>query len=230
MAERGGWVGGVKRGVLNVYDLILSDGLKSITVNRVKIVIARWWECVKVFVKKGSKTMNADNFARIYGQILDSSIASDYEARHFFMDLLLLANWKNGQVDMTDEAIARRLNMPLEKVVEGLRKLNQPDALSRSKREGGRRIVPVDVVRPWGWVIVNYDIYRQIRSVESNRDYMRGYMREYRKEGPKRKRVVRAGSPGPLPGEVPYVNGVEAGTIDAETHEPIAVGDTGGSV
>ena len=53
-------------------------------------------------------------FVKVFEHILDSSIADDYELRHFFEDMLKLADWKTGVVDMTESAIARRLNFPIE--------------------------------------------------------------------------------------------------------------------
>jgi hypothetical protein len=55
-------------------------------------------------------------FAKIFGQIFDSSIAEDYNCRRMFMDLLVLAD-SDGVVDMTQEAIARRA-VPLKKCVD----------------------------------------------------------------------------------------------------------------
>ena len=44
-------------------------------------------------------------FAKVFGQIFDSSIAEDYNCRRMFMDLLVLAD-STGAVDMTPEAIS----------------------------------------------------------------------------------------------------------------------------
>jgi hypothetical protein len=119
-------------------------------------------------------------FAKVFGQIYDSSIAEDYNCRRMFMDLLVLAD-ATGAVDMTHEAIARRTNVPLDEVCKYVTQLCQPDPKSRSKLEEGKRLIPLDKNRDWGWQIVNHAHYRNLRDEESRRTYFRDAMRKYRK-------------------------------------------------
>jgi hypothetical protein len=102
--------------------------------------------------------------------ILDSSIAADYVVRHIFEDLLKLANWLTGEVDMTHEAISRRINAPVETVRRAIDELEKPDPLSRNRAEGGRRIVRLDPERQWGWKIVNYAHYRDEVRLQGKRE------------------------------------------------------------
>lgn len=118
-------------------------------------------------------------FAKIFGQIFDSSIANNHVHRHIFMDLLVLAD-SDGVVDMTMEAISRRTNVPLPLVQEAVEALCSPDSMSNSPQEEGRRLLPIDERKPWGWQIVNYHHYRKIRDEESRRTYMREYRRKER--------------------------------------------------
>jgi hypothetical protein len=118
-------------------------------------------------------------FVKVFTQILDSSIADCYLTRFVFEDFLKLAD-KEGLVDMTASAIARRTNVPLEIVTRSIEKLSEPDPLSRSLDEDGRRIVPIDPQRPWGWRIVNYVHYRNIRDDEARKEYFRERKREQR--------------------------------------------------
>lgn len=118
-------------------------------------------------------------FAKVFGQIFDSSISSDYVVRHIFMDLLVLAD-HDGVVDMTLDAIARRTNVPEEVVAHAIKKLMEPDEQSRSGHEDGRRIMLLDSHRDWGWQIVNYEHYRQLHNEEARRTYFRDKKREYR--------------------------------------------------
>src|SRR5580692_4373522 len=105
-------------------------------------------------------------FAKIFAQIFDSTIAKDYVVRHVFMDMLVLAD-RDGVVDMTVDAIARRTNVPQELVDHAIKELMNPDLKSRSKAESGARITPIDSGRDWGWQIVNYEHYRNIRDEEA---------------------------------------------------------------
>jgi hypothetical protein len=116
-------------------------------------------------------------FAKIYRQIFESSIASNSDVRHVFMDLLVLAD-SSGVVDMTHNAIARITNVSEEQVVACIDELMKPEPASRSGKENGARLVLIDPAqRAWGWRIVNYGHYRQIRDEESRRSYCRGRRR-----------------------------------------------------
>lgn len=108
-------------------------------------------------------------FAKVFTQILDSSLAEDYQTRHVFEDMLKLCDI-NGVVDMTAEAIARRTNAPLEMVKHGIAELEKPDDRSRNPENAGARIVLLDDHRNWGWLIVNYAHYRAIASEEQRRE------------------------------------------------------------
>ena len=136
-------------------------------------------------------------YAKVFAQIFDSSIAENYELRHFFEDMLKLAD-AEGVVDMTPEAIHRRINLPLEKVVEFLKLLQEPDTKSRSPDKDGRRIMPLDSHRDWGWIIINYTHYRSLRDEEARRAYFRDAKRKERNK----KLIHVKASEGPLSGEL----------------------------
>jgi hypothetical protein len=136
--------------------------------------------------------MVLEMFAKIFGQIFDSSIADNHKHRHVFMDLLVLAD-SDGVVDMTVEAVARRTNVPLDEVIEAIDAFCAPDIRSNSRQEEGRRLLPIDERKPWGWQIVNYHHYRAIRDEEARRTYMR----EYRRAEREKKRPKKAKGPKP---------------------------------
>lgn len=118
-------------------------------------------------------------YAKVFAQIFDSSIAEDYQTRHVFMDLLVLAD-KTGMVDMTHESIARRTNVPIEIVRDAICKLCKHDVNSRSPECGGARLVKLDEHRDWGWQIVNFARYHNLRDENGRRAYMRSYMQRRR--------------------------------------------------
>lgn len=111
-------------------------------------------------------------FGKIFTQIFDSSLANNPQARWVFMDLLVLAD-QNGVVDMTQEAIARRTNVPLDIVRTAITELENPDPRSRSSDFNGVRIKRLDDHRDWGWMIVNYPKYRAIANAEAARQVTR---------------------------------------------------------
>jgi hypothetical protein len=95
------------------------------------------------------------------------------------MDMLVLSD-EEGVVDKTPRAISRITNVPLEIVERGIAKLSAADPDSRTPDEDGRRIVLIDENRTWGWRIVNYLKYRQIRDEEARRISNRSYKRDQR--------------------------------------------------
>lgn len=131
-------------------------------------------------------------FAKIFEQIFDSSIAKNYKLRHFFEDILKLAN-REGIVDITQDAISRRINLPLEEVVPMLAILCAPDNQSRSKDYEGRRLIPLDFHRDWGWKIVNYEYYREIRDEEARKAYFRDAQRRKRARDNQKKKAAQKG-------------------------------------
>ena len=60
--------------------------------------------------------------------------------------------------------------------------LSEPDPYSRSPGSDGVRIQLLDDQRPWGWFLVNHKKYRDFRTAEDRRKYMREYMRKRREE------------------------------------------------
>ena len=81
---------------------------------------------------------------------------------------------------MTPEAFSRRTTLPQEIVDAGFSALMQPDPYSRTPTEDGRRLVPIDPARPWGVRVVNINVYRQIRTADERREYMREYAKKKR--------------------------------------------------
>lgn len=122
-------------------------------------------------------------FGKIFEQMYDSSISRNWKAMVTFQQLIVLAKY-GGIVDITSDSIAARTRIPLEIIEEGLSELQKPDATSRSKVEGGRRIIPLldedGLPRPWGWRIVNYEKYIKTVSEENRREYNAQKQREYR--------------------------------------------------
>ncbi|NLX97590.1 MAG: hypothetical protein GXY83_15590 [Rhodopirellula sp.] len=118
-------------------------------------------------------------YAKVFEQIFDSSIADDYEVRHVFMDLLVLAD-PEGNVDMTVGAISRRTNVPVNIVNRCLQALTSPDPNSRTDKHDGARLVKLRENTEWGWRIVNFEKYHRMRDETARREYMRTYMQNIR--------------------------------------------------
>ena len=96
-----------------------------------------------------------------------------------FQQMLVLCD-RFGMIDMTPEAIARHTTLPLGIIEKGILKLEAPDPDSRRADEDGRRIVRIDPNRSWGWHIVNYAHYRQLKRAEERAEYQKAFMRKKR--------------------------------------------------
>jgi hypothetical protein len=122
-------------------------------------------------------------YAKVFAQIFDGSLCTHgpWEALVTFQQLLVLAD-QEGNVDMTAEAISRRTTIPLEIIKTGIAALLKPDPQSRTPTELGRRIIPLSDGRDWGWLVVNYKQYRQLKREEDRREYHRDYWHTRKKK------------------------------------------------
>jgi len=140
-------------------------------------------------------------YVKLFSQILDSSIADNRKLRHFFTDLLLCAD-QDGNVVMTEGAIARRIGAELGEVEWGLEELSKPDPRSRHSDEDGRRIVRLDGFG-YGWRIVNYGRYRSMKTSAQMREENNSRVQRHRaKKAMAVMKKFKASKP--LPGETTY--------------------------
>lgn len=109
----------------------------------------------------------------------DGTLSADWKAMVVFQQLIVLAD-SEGIIDSTPPAISRRTGIPLEIIDHGIAKLEEPDPYSRSAECEGRRITRLDDHRPWGWLIVNYNFYRDLASREDQRVQARERKRRQR--------------------------------------------------
>ena len=118
-------------------------------------------------------------YAKLFGRIAQSSLMEeDVEVRYCFMMLLAIAD-STGDVIGTDIALARTVNLPLATFRSCVAELMEPDKDSNSQVFEGRRIVLSENGR--GYHVVNYVTYRQIKTNDEKRAYMREYMQRRRK-------------------------------------------------
>jgi hypothetical protein len=115
-------------------------------------------------------------YGKLFAQMYDGTLGTEgpWEALVTFQQMIVLAD-QAGVVDMTPEVLSRRTTIPVEIIRKGIAALEQPDPGSRSADEEGRRIVRLSATRDWGWRLVNYQKYREIRTAEERRAYQRAY-------------------------------------------------------
>lgn len=116
-------------------------------------------------------------FVKLFSSITESSLWSEpKEVRLLFVTMLAKAN-QIGFVEASLPGLARVANLSMEETVSALECLQSPDKFSKNPENEGRRIISV----PGGFMILNYEDYRERRNVEERQEYMRNYMKAYRK-------------------------------------------------
>src|SRR5665213_2251256 len=120
-------------------------------------------------------------YGKIFEQLYTSTLAlkGPWQAMALWPHMIGLSD-QHGEVDMPAGIISRKTLLPQEVVDAGLAALSEPDPLSRNSDYDGRRIVLIDPDRSWGWRLVNYQRYSNLRSEDERREYHRNKMREIR--------------------------------------------------
>ena len=118
-------------------------------------------------------------FSKVFSTIWGGSLHGHFEASAVFLVFLSLAD-REGTVDMTPQAIAGTTGWPLDFILKGIEELESPDPKSRTEGHEGRRILPLDSHRSWGWVITNYSLYRDKMRSADRTAYLAEKQREYR--------------------------------------------------
>jgi hypothetical protein len=115
-------------------------------------------------------------YAKLFSSITESSLWSEpKEVRLLFVTMLAKAD-QVGFVEASVIGLARVANLTVEETEAALEVLRSPDPYSKNPANEGRRILDV----PGGFMLLNYEDYRDRRNTEERREYMREYMREYR--------------------------------------------------
>src|SRR5277367_999230 len=118
------------------------------------------------------------SFAKLFSSITESSLWSEpTHVRVLFVSMLARAD-ATGFVEAAQPGLERLANLTAKEVAEGIIVLESPDPCSKNPANEGRRVLKV----PGGWMILNYEEYRNRRGDEERREYMRHYMQDYRKE------------------------------------------------
>lgn len=118
-------------------------------------------------------------YGKVFASMFEGSLYGQWEAIVTFSCMIVLSD-REGEVDITPEALSARTSIPLEIIQRGIASLEAPDPQSRTPDEEGRRIVRLSDTRAWGWRIVNHAKYRAIRTAEERREYHRNYWRTKR--------------------------------------------------
>jgi len=105
-------------------------------------------------------------YTPVFAEIYTGSLYGKWPAAAVWASLLPLAD-KHGYIDMSLQAIAGMTGWPVDLLEQGIDQLMQPDPNSRTPDEDGRRLMPIDPNRAWGWVLVNHGKYREKARLQS---------------------------------------------------------------
>ena len=154
----------------------------------------------------------------MYGKCYESM----YEGSMIGAGINVFAVWnyiiikaRGGSVEINPRLLAFTLGGKEEDVISALDFLQQPDPDSRSKDEGGRRLVKEGQFQ---YRLVNWQRYQSIRNAEDKREYNRVKQAEYRAAAAAKKKPRSSAKQGGLDGKPAsrsYKN-LESASIAAE--------------
>ncbi len=150
-------------------------------------------------------------YAKLFASLYQGTLRGQPHEILVFTNLMAHAD-KEGHVDKHFRAIADEVGLSVDQVKAALVTLESPDEESRSREEGGRRLLRTHPDRSWGWMIVNYSKYRAIRSEEDRREQNRLAQERWRNKH----KVSKVSRDKP---ESAYAEGEVEGKADAEGQE-----------
>ena len=120
-------------------------------------------------------------YGKIFGSLFEGSMRGQSNLILVFINMLCRCN-PDGTDDRNPRAIADETGLPLKTVQDVLLTLESPDPESRTPDNEGRRIRLLDAHRKWGWCIINYAKYQEIRSEIDRREQNRRASAKYRQQ------------------------------------------------
>lgn len=118
-------------------------------------------------------------YVKLFSSIYQGTLRGNSNGLLVFTNLLAHAD-RDGVADIHPRAVSEETGLDVESVKVALLMLESPDDESRSPEEQGRRIIRIDEHRAWGWQIVNYAKYREIRNEEDRREQNREAQQRWR--------------------------------------------------
>jgi hypothetical protein len=117
-------------------------------------------------------------FSKLFADIIHSTVWREpMHVKVVWITMLAMAD-RHGQVFASIPGLADSAKVSLEECIEALEVFSSPDKYSRTKDYEGRRIVEID----GGWLLLNYEKFRERRDDEEQRIQTRDRVRRHREK------------------------------------------------
>lgn len=120
-------------------------------------------------------------YCKLFASLYQGTLRGKPHEILVFTNMLAHAD-AEGYVDKHFRAIADEVGLSVEEVKIAIACLEGPDDESRSPEMEGRRIVRVNDSRAWGWHVVNYGKYREIKNDADRRESNRKAQEKWREK------------------------------------------------
>lgn len=118
-------------------------------------------------------------YGKLFSSLYQGTLRGCPDEILVFTNLIAHADM-HGIVDKHWRSIAEETGLDVDRVKAAIVNLEAPDPESRSPEMEGRRIVPMDEHRAWGWQIVNHGKYRSIKNEDDRREQNRIAQQKWR--------------------------------------------------
>ena len=125
--------------------------------------------------------MATTGYAKLASSIVTSSIwVEDHPTFKVWIGMLAMAD-KDGVVEGSVPGFASLCQVTREEMETALAKFLAPDPDSRNQTHEGRRIKVCDLPTRGGWIVLNYENFRDNRNTD-RREYQRQKQSQYRRQ------------------------------------------------
>lgn len=117
-------------------------------------------------------------FSKLFSDIIHSTVwREEMHVKVVWVTMLAMAD-RHGQVMASVPGLADAAKVTLDQCLDALEKFQKPDEYSRTKDYEGRRVVEID----GGWLLLNYEKFRDRKDDEEQRIKTRERVRRHREK------------------------------------------------
>lgn len=111
-------------------------------------------------------------YGKIFASLYQGTLRGNAHAILVFTNMIACSD-RMGNVDKHPRAIADEVGLTVDEVRAAIAFLEAPDPESRTPTEDGRRLLPLEPGRSWGWRIVTHAKYRAMVREDERREQWR---------------------------------------------------------